>query len=660
MRRGEPLSSFTSYYDSGAPICYFFVVLFFLLGGVFFQSLEARADAQSDGYAAFKRGDYAEAFRIWRPLAKSGDAIAQYNIGWMYDQGMGVDQSDREAIIWYKKSANQGEIDAQYTLALKYGEGQDVRQDFKMSLNWLDAVTKQENDQWLRTVEAEAEAGKVYAQFALGYVYQHGLGFDIDAYEASDWYHAAAEGLLPLAYFQLGLLYQDRNSVLHDQQEALRWYKKSESSGDFRAYLKLGELYHYGGDAIRDYAKAMSWYKKANLKGSAQAQLNIGELYYNGQGVKQDYSQAFQFVDKVATRMSSRLVKTITQDAEDGLVYKQIVLGYLFQTGKGIGKDLKATFKWMMRAADQGDGFAQRNVGLAYENGYGVSKDPSAALHWYREGVVSGDIESQALLEKLESYLEEERIAKAKKEEEERIAKAKTAKKYCDEVEPAVKDAEVIGSGTAFVVNKTGIAMTNAHVIDQCRVVTTWDRDSHFRATVIAKDDYNDLAAIRTCRVNLSKEAVFRQGSPALRQGDDVIAVGFPYADSLSTEQKITQGIVNSLAGWRDDTATMQISAEIQPGNSGGPLFDRSGHVVGVVVARKGAELSEMADDQGEPDIYFDVPQNVNFAIKGSVAMQFLDTNRIEYVSSRSDVKLDIPDIADLARAFTTLVVCWQ
>jgi len=97
----------------------------------------AAAGPFEDGDAAYKRGDYATAFKLWQPLADQGNATAQNNIGVMYDLGRGVPQDYAEALRWYKLAAAQGDAKAQYNLAAYYGNGQGVSQDNVKAHLWF-------------------------------------------------------------------------------------------------------------------------------------------------------------------------------------------------------------------------------------------------------------------------------------------------------------------------------------------------------------------------------------------------------------------------------------------------------------------------------------------------------------------------------------------
>jgi S1-C subfamily serine protease len=135
-----------------------------------------------------------------------------------------------------------------------------------------------------------------------------------------------------------------------------------------------------------------------------------------------------------------------------------------------------------------------------------------------------------------------------------------------------------------------------------------------------------------------------------VRQGEDIVVYGFPLSGVLASGGNIAVGNITALAGLGNDSRFLQISAPIQPGNSGGPLLDRNGTVVGIVVAKLNA--LEIASATG------DIPQNVNFAIKASVAAAFLDAQGVAHAESVAVGALSTPDIAERAKSFTVQVIC--
>ncbi len=169
----------------------------------------------------------------------------------------------------------------------------------------------------------------------------------------------------------------------------------------------------------------------------------------------------------------------------------------------------------------------------------------------------------------------------------------------------------------------------------------------------LASDAPNDLALLTTSRKS-STSATFREGR-GIRPGDTVVVAGFPLQGLLTSDLSITTGTVSALAGPGDDRRFLQITAPVQLGNSGGPLLDLSGNVVGVVVGKLDAlKLLRLTGD---------LPQNVNFAISAWTARPFLDAHSVPYKTAPAARGIDMlapADVAARARALTVLVECWK
>jgi S1-C subfamily serine protease len=204
-------------------------------------------------------------------------------------------------------------------------------------------------------------------------------------------------------------------------------------------------------------------------------------------------------------------------------------------------------------------------------------------------------------------------------------------------------------SGSALLVAKEGILLTNSHVVAGCKSLTSSQPNGPAaHGKVLHQDLQSDLAIVKIPPVG-SLPAMFR--STPSRAGEQVIALGFPYKGLLSSEVIVSTGTVSALAGLRGDQTRLQIQAPIQPGNSGGPLIDASGAVVGVVVAK--LDEVSMAKATGG------LPQNVNFAVKGSVAMRFLDQHGVQYLTtSPVHPKRDLPDVVAEAKSWVYQLEC--
>jgi len=205
----------------------------------------------------------------------------------------------------------------------------------------------------------------------------------------------------------------------------------------------------------------------------------------------------------------------------------------------------------------------------------------------------------------------------------------------------------MVSSGTGFVV-AAGRALTNHHVIDDCRAVrvrTAGGQD--LAARVLASDRTRDLALIEVPE-HAGPPLPFRR-DVNIRRGEGVVTYGFPLAGLLSSGPTLTTGEVSALAGLADNQRQYQISAPVQPGNSGGPLLDMSGQVVGVIVSKLNAQ--RIAQRTG------DIPQNVNFAVKGSEALAFLRGNGVEPTLGEQPQR-SAAEVGELAHPSTLFMRC--
>lgn len=168
-----------------------------------------------------------------------------------------------------------------------------------------------------------------------------------------------------------------------------------------------------------------------------------------------------------------------------------------------------------------------------------------------------------------------------------------------------------IGSGTAFAVAPHGLAVTNAHVIAGCSAVV--DEQGH-PLRVVATDRRGDLALIDTGRSFPSIVRFRGQGRAEL--GETTLVFGFPYGQALGTGINLTNGIVTGTSGIGGDPSRFQMNAAVQPGNSGGPVVDDMGLLIGVAVGR----LNDLAVLRATGAL----PQGINFAIRAEAVERFL------------------------------------
>ena len=197
----------------------------------------------------------------------------------------------------------------------------------------------------------------------------------------------------------------------------------------------------------------------------------------------------------------------------------------------------------------------------------------------------------------------------------------------------------------SFFITDAGHIVTNWHVVKNCRSLTA---ANGMPLKLVRSNNSLDLAVLLAAGTKPTAVALFRQTDAAL--GESIIAFGFPLAGLLSSAGNVTTGTVSATSGLRDDPHNFQITAPVQPGNSGGPLLDQFGNVVGVVVAKLDAIKAA--------SLVGDIPQNVNFAIKGREVIAFLNEANITPGISKASTSLKTEVVAASAASFSVQITC--
>ena len=430
------------------------------------------------------------------------------------------------------------------------------------------------------------------------------------------------------ADFQDGLAAFDRG----EYAAALKVWRPLAERGNAAAQWRIAGMYRRGESVPQDFAEAFRWHRLAAAKGLAVAQYHLGLMYQTGDGVQRDLLRAYAWYSLAAASFAAGADRDRSARVRDRV-------GRRLSPQK-LARAQQLARQWHGDPASLGIAATPRPpaglvariqrslAALGYRPGP-IDDIPGprtrAAIRGFQaeHGLpVTGEIS-----EGLANELPVARAAKERSAQRRKLAKALT--------------------GTGFAVDGDGHVLTSRHLVAGCREIRV---APDAVAKLLGDDPRNDLALLRVSR-RFADAATFRAGG-GVRQGDTVLVAGFPLQGLVSSGLAVTTGTVSALAGPGDDRRILQISAPVQPGNSGGPVLDLSGNVVGVVAMKLNA--LEVARRTGA------IPQNVNFAVSALAARALLDAHKVAHATAPSTRTLSPADVAERARAFTVPVECWK
>jgi len=224
------------------------------------------------------------------------------------------------------------------------------------------------------------------------------------------------------------------------------------------------------------------------------------------------------------------------------------------------------------------------------------------------------------------------------------------ARKILDEAKAEKKkpikgpdDGKVVAaaSGTGFFVSRSGHIVTNHHVIEGCNAVKVSFKGDEIEAKVLAIDKMNDLAIIKS---NIKPNKVYSVSREDAALLEDIIIAGFPLGKKVSSSIKTSKGSITALAGYGDNYSEFQTDAALNSGNSGGPILNQKGNVVGVAVANFGKKEGV---------------ESFNFGIKSSTLITFAKANKVTFESPNYR-DLSNKDLGNLITEATVYLECWM
>jgi TPR repeat protein len=575
-----------------------------------------RAEIERKAEEERKRAEAVREFDENHKLAEQGDAVLQYVVGLQYEKGKIVEQYDAEAFRWQRLAALQGFFPAQERVGYFYLIGRGVKQNDTEAFRWN---------------QLAAEKDYVYAQLRLGYMYQSGRGVKQNSTEAVRWYRLAAEQGLAEAQYRLGILYRKSGLIERNDTEAFRWFRLAAEQGFAKAQGALVDIYWFGRGVPKDPISAFIWWK-----------LSLTQGVEFGEDIETLLNNFYQSLtsDQVAEANSK------VQEAQ-----KRVIASQKAWEDREIAFFERVGYEWTRAQATRKAEEERKRVEAARKAEEDRKRAEAArrAEEERRRAEAARKAEEERKRVKAARKAEEERRrAEAARKAEEDRKRAEAARKAEEERRRKELRAPVlVGAGSSFTISRQGHLLTNHHVIDGCQIVTIHLPSGPKKARVVATDDTNDLALLKT---DLEDDYFIPISGTDASLLEDVVVAGYPLAFDLSATVKVTKGVVSSLAGLGNNYSRIQIDAAVQKGNSGGPILNELGNVVAVTVSTLNKQY--FLKEKGT------IPENTNFGIKSMVARAFVDANGVRLAQPNSQA-MSRRDMADLITQTTHRVGCW-
>lgn len=338
--------------------------------------------------------DFSRAFALFQKEAQAGSALAMYELGRMFEDGLGREKDVKQAQAWYAKAlhrflsmeAHKPSRYVEYRIGKLYASGRGTEQDHLSAADWF---TK------------SAERNYKYAQYSLAGLYAQGQGVEQDDQKARLLYEKAAEQGFSYAAYELGKLYRDGRGVGKDALRAAAWFAKAAEEDSGPAAYALARLLLTGGEGLsKDVSTAVSWLRHSAEAGNQFAQYHLGKLLLQGEVVSKDIAEAIHW---------------LTASAERGSQYAQYALGKIYLLGKDVPRGQESAVRWLTLSAAQGNEYAQHLLDRMNDKPSVLSSATRLLRHLsgiFQEQASRGPARTPALTDrKLRQRIREKKIA---------------------------------------------------------------------------------------------------------------------------------------------------------------------------------------------------------------------------------------------------------
>ena len=474
------------------------------------------------------------------------------------------------------------------------------------------------------------------------------------AYEKGDWAKAAAE-LRPLAdagdpraQARVGRMLAFGLGVPHDKaveftvagqrvlvfglvapkelDMARQYLDRAADANNAEALFTLGVLAAFVDP--KDLPKGLDYFRRAAAQDSDEAANLLGLLTWQGG----DHPGALPYLRKAAEKNHPE---------------SQVLLGFALMNGDSVTKDAAESLTWFRKAASMGNPSALFFLAQANWTGNGIDRDPVKAYALAITATARAAPNQAALFGQVRDA-----FAKALPADQAEKGRALAEQWMKSQAPTNQPQNHKISQGSGFVINGGGLILTDSHVVPMdCKSIWALPDGASVKssATVIFRDTVNDFAVLKSTMTGVPP-VPFRDDKP-IRSGDPIVTLGYPLSGILSIEPNVTTGVISAMNGIKGDVRMYQITAPIHHGNSGGPVVDASGNVVGIV---------EMILNPNLQGILQDTVSNISFATKGDLIRKFLTESGVAYTLAPSRQTLSGADVGEKVRKSLVFITCEQ
>ena len=476
-------------------------------------------------------------------------------------------------------------------------------------------------------------------------------------------------------YYEKGLY------VKKNENKAYNLINEAYNNGNIRAIYDLGTSYEYGIGVEVDKDKSMELFKIASDNGLHYASLHLAHHYYANYdnnmtegyllkahkegsitaAIKLEY-----FYTKVKYNPSTAFKYSLIA-AKKNIVEAQYTSGYIYKNSSFFGpSDYDKSFYWLNRAVENGSIPAIHELADSYMRGVGIKINEEKGHDLLLKAAFKGYLPSQTFL--IEYYYKNMTVhgdkitayawyfvAKTKGHRDEKLEKelknmgsdniellykikelskvilnkikgnnkiTKKDKDNFDNDNKIIKEEEkqkpkyYKGTGSGFFITNQGHIITNYHVIEDASKIYVFIKGKKIKADILLSDTRNDISLIK---LDIKNDNYITSSNKRIEKlGTKIYAAGYPLTRIQGTDIKLTNGIISSRSGMKNDPRCYQISAALQPGNSGGPVFNDNGELIGISVSK--LDASRVLKMTGS------LPESVNYAIKKTYLLACLES----------------------------------